>query len=102
MTKEQYFEMCEMMGSDPNPSEVPVEYEDLHDEVQEAMAVYNMLQDNWDSMNGIYMGKVLTGISDIFSIMEVQDPKTIYFIITILDRNRSEILNAKHKQKAAK
>ena len=102
MTKDQYFEMCEMMGTDPIDSEIPIEFGELHDEVQEAMTVYNMLQDNWDSMNGIYLGKIVTGISDIFKIMAVEDEKTIYFIISIIDRQRSEILNAKHKNKATK
>ena len=102
MTKDQYFEMCEMMGSDPIDEEIPLEYADLPDEVQEAMTVYNMLQDNWDGMNGVYMGKIMTGVSDVFNIVGIEDPKTIYFILNLLDRQRSEILNAKHKQKAAK
>ena len=102
MSRDQYFEMCEMMGSTPVEEEVPIEYDELPDEVQEALAVYNMMQDNWDSMNGIYMGKIMSGISDIFNIMDVQDRKTTYFILGIIDRQRSEILNAKHRQKAAK
>jgi hypothetical protein len=102
MTKDQYFEMCEMMGTDPIDEEIPLEYADLPDEVQEAMTVYNMLQDNWDDMNGVYMGKVMAGVSDVFNIVGIEDPKTIYFILNLLDRQRSEILNAKHKQKATK
>ncbi len=102
MDKDQYFEMCEMMGTEPIDSEIPIEYEDLPTDIQEAMNVYNMLQDNWDSMNGVYMGKVVAGISDIFKIMDVEDERTTYFIISIIDRQRSEILNAKHKQKATK
>ena len=101
MTKDQYFEMCEMMNSEPIEEEIPIEYEDLHDEVQEAILVYNMLQDNWDSMNGIYMGKQIGGIKDIFDIMGVLDPKSCYSIISMLDRNRSEILNRKKNEKPA-
>lgn len=101
MTKDQYFEICEMLGNDPNEDEIPVEYEDLHEEVQEAIQIYNMLQDNWDTMNGIYLGKVMTGIMDIFRIMEVEDPKSIFYIITMLDRNKSEIVNKKKESKPA-
>ncbi len=102
MTREQYFEMCEALGSEPIEAEIPVEYEDLLDEVQEAVGVYNMLQDNWDTMNGIYLGKQYSGIRDIMQILDIEDTKTCYSIINIIDRTRSEILNAKKAQKPAK
>jgi hypothetical protein len=95
MTKDRYFEMLEMLNSDPIESEIPVEFEDLYDEVQEAILVYNMLQDNWDSMNGVYLGKVLSGIKDIFDIMEVANAKSCYQIISVLDSHRGKILNKK-------
>lgn len=95
MTKEQYFEMCEMMGTEPIEEEIPIEFEDLFDEVQEAINVYNMLSDNWDSMNGIYLGKNFVGIHDIFSIMEIEDTKTCFLILGIIDRRRSKIINDK-------
>ena len=100
MTKDQYFEMCQMLGSDPIDEEIPVEYEDFHDEVQEAISVYNMLQDNWDTMNGIYLGKVISAITSLFDIMEVDDRRSCYFIISIIDRVRSSILNKKHNKPA--
>ena len=37
MTKEQYFEMCEMMGSEPVEDEIPVEFDDLYSEVGEGL-----------------------------------------------------------------
>lgn len=101
MTKDQYFEMCEMMQSEPIESEIPIDFEDLHEEVQEAITVYNMLQDAWDTMNGIYLGKNMVGIYDLFTLMEVEYPKGCYYIITILDRNRSNILNKKADTKPA-
>ena len=84
-----------MVGSEPKEDEIPVEFEDLNDDVQYAISVYNMLQDNWDSMNGHYLGKSMAGISDVFSIMDVTDHKSCFFIIQILDRVRSEIINKK-------
>ena len=98
MSKDSYFEMCELMGTEPVESEIPIEFNDLHDEVQEAFIVYNMLQDNWDSMNGVYLGKNFTGIYDIFRIMEIEDTKTCFNILGIIDRQRSSILNTKHKK----
>jgi hypothetical protein len=91
--------MCAALGNEPVESEIPVEYDDLSDDVQEALMVYNMLQDNWDGMNGVYMGKVMSGISDVFSIAEIEDRKTCFAIIQIIDNIRSSIINAKKPAK---
>lgn len=99
MTKDLYFEMCEMTGSNPIEEEIPIEYEDLPDEVQEAISVYNMLQDNWDGMNGLYLGKVLSGIGDILHIASVDDRQTCFSIIQIIDSIRSKIINDKKPAK---
>lgn len=84
-----------MLGTEPKEDEIPVEYEDLPDEVQEAIIVYNMLQDNWDGMNGIYLGKVLAGINDIFEIAKIEDKQTCFNIIQILDNIRAKIISDK-------
>lgn len=99
MTKDQYFEMCEMMKSEPIESEIPVEFEDLNEDIQYTIGVYNMLQDNWDTMNGTYLGKNLAGLTDIFRIMEVDDYRTCFYIIGILDKVRAEIINTKKPAK---
>lgn len=65
MTKEQYFEMCETLGSTPKEEEIPIEINDLPYEVVDAFKVYDYLQDNWDYFNGDYQGKIFTGIKDI-------------------------------------
>lgn len=99
MTKEKYFEMCELMKTDPVDSEIPTEFEDLNEDIQYAIGVYNMLQDNWDTMNGNYLGKNMVGLTDIFRIMEVDDYRTCFYIISILDKIRGEIINTKKPAK---
>lgn len=91
--------MCEMLGSEPIESEIPIEFGDLPDEVQEAIYVYNMLQDNWDTMNGGYLGKNFAGVSDIFDIAQVDDKITTFRIIQILDHIRAKIINSKKPAK---
>lgn len=100
MTKETYFEMCEMMGSEPIKEEVPVEYDDLLVDVQEALSIYSKLRDEWDTMNGNYLGKSYAGINDIFNILEVpvEDRKTLFNLLGIIDSIRSTIL-AENKPK---
>lgn len=102
MTKETYFEMCEMLGSEPIKEEIPVEYEDLLMDVQEAMGIYSKLRDEWDTMNGVYLGKSYSGILDIFEILEVlpEDRKTVFNLIGMIDSIRSAVL-AENKPKTS-
>lgn len=99
MTKDQYFEMCEMMGNEPIESEVPVEFEDLHLEVQQALNAYRMLRDEWDTMNGHYLGKSLIGVKDVLEATEIEpaDQKFIIMLIRIIDAVRSDEINSKKK-----
>lgn len=92
MTKDQYYEMCEALGNEPLEEEVPVEMDDFPDEVQEAIGIYYKLKDEWDTMNGVYMGKSFAGFADILDILEVpkQDRKNLLEWITVMDAARSK------------
>ena len=103
MTKQQYFEMCAMLASEPVDSEIPVEYDDFPLEVQDALRIYSSLQDNWDYMGGNYIGKNLQGFRDILEIsgVEATDYKTMYDLILEIDRMRSkQIQDSKPKSKS--
>lgn len=94
MTKDRYFELCEMMGSEPLDNEIPVEYDDLPLEVQEAIRIYHNLQDSWDYVGGNYIGKNLSGFMDILDIFEIdrQDRRSIYELVMHIDRVRAKII----------
>jgi hypothetical protein len=93
MTKETYLEMCETLGNTPLPEEIPLELEDLFIEVQYAFSIYSELRDDWDTMNGDFLGKHLEGILDIFIINDVpaEDRKVLLSIINIIDKCRVKI-----------
>jgi hypothetical protein len=100
VTKDQYYEMCEALGNEPLESELPVEYDDLPLEVQAAIRIYNSMQDNWDYMNGNYIGKSYVGFKDILDIFEVgvEDRRAVYDLVASIDRIRSKaIRDAKPK-----
>lgn len=92
MTKERYLEMCEMLGNTPLDSEMPIELEDLPLEAQEALNIYTNLQDNWDYVNGNYIGKNLIGFKDVLDMYEIekQDYKYIYELIIYIDKIRAK------------
>jgi len=100
MTKDAYFELCDALGTEPVESEIPVDYDDFHIDVQEALGIYSKLKDEWDTMNGNYLGKSFAGILDIFTILEVpvEDHKTMFNLINVIDLHRSKaIMDAKPK-----
>jgi len=99
MTKDQYFEMCEMLGSEPLDSEIPVEFEDFPLEVQQAFNAYRMLRDEWDTMNGNYLGKSLIGVKDVLEATEIEqsEQKFIIMLIRMIDTVRSDEINNKKK-----
>ena len=102
MTKEAYFEMCEALGTDPIEEEIPVEFEDFFLDVQEALGIYQKLRDEWDTMNGVYLGKNYSGLLDILDLLEVpvEDKRTQFELIGIIDTHRSKaIADAKPKTK---
>lgn len=94
--------MCELLGSEPVEEEIPIELDDLYDDVQEAFIVYNLLKDTWDSMAGVYLGKDFSGITDIMTIQEIDDPKTCFSILKLIDKHRSNSLNTKNTKPATK
>jgi len=97
MTKETYFEMCEALGNKPAEDEIPIEFEDFPLEVQQALIAYRMLRDEWDSMNGIYLGKSLIGITEVLEATEIdqEDRKFITMLVRTIDGVRIQEINNK-------
>lgn len=70
MTKDTYFEMCEMLNQEPIEEEIPVEVSDFPELVQQCFVIYSMLSDIWDSMGGSYLGK---DYSTVFKLLELHE-----------------------------
>jgi len=105
MTKSQYFEMCEMLGSEPKDSEIPIEFDDLSTELQEALQIYSNLQDCWDYMGGNYIGKNFNYIETVFKFynVEPENYKTMYELLMTIDRIRTkQIQDSKPKDPKAR
>ena len=57
MDKAKYLMMMEQLGREPDPAEIPPDYEDFSDIVQDAIQIYSILPDNWESFGGTFLGK---------------------------------------------
>lgn len=99
MTKEAYLEMCEALGNAPRDDEIPVEMSDFSEEVATAFVVYDMLKDDWDYFNGNYFGKVFTGITEIFHILDIpkKEWKYMYEIVHMIDSIKTKLMQSKKK-----
>lgn len=103
VTKETYFEICEQLGTEPLESEIPFEFEDFPDEIQQALSIYYRLRDEWDGFNGVYLGKNFTGLGDILDIYQVSkdERQEVLDWIFVIDKVRSKYV-AESKPKETK
>lgn len=97
MTKNAYFELCQALGNEPIDEEIPVEFSDLPTDVQYVMNIYSRLKDEWDTMNGVYLGKSYNGLLDILNILEVpvEDRRMVFELIGVIDTHRSKAIDDK-------
>jgi len=103
MTKDSYFEMCEMMGSEPVEADIPVEFDDLPVFVQETFNIYSYLSDRWEGMSATFMGKDYNIVFNLFEIFSIDsaDKHLMLKIMSSLDRIRGSIIRKKQESKKA-
>ena len=103
MSKEGYFEMCEALGSEPIPEEIPVDSSDLSFETIQALNCYGMLSENWSGM-GSYLGKNLADLLPILKLNKVLEEEIEYTIDTVryIDQLVSKDIAQKQKQASKK
>jgi hypothetical protein len=102
MTKDSYFEMCEMLGEEPIESEIPLELSDFPELVQQCFVMYGILSDNWDSMGGNYLGKDYSIVFKLFDIYQVSDSSEKLLSLDFMqhiDSVRSKLISDKIKAK---
>jgi hypothetical protein len=99
MTKEQYFELCEALGTQPKEEEIPIEISDFPLFVQESIRIFNHLPDRWDSFSGTYFGKDYSILPFLIGLFEVDDVPTLFLFITVAEATLSEVYSAEIKMK---
>ena len=81
---------------------MPLEVSGFPAEIQAAFFLYGSLEDRYEGMSGMYMGKNWTMIEFLFSTYQIEEPKIILYFMKLLENinvgYRSD--QAKRKQKA--
>jgi hypothetical protein len=103
MSKDAYFEMCEMLKQEPIEEEIPVEVGDFPELVQQCFVLYGILPDNWDSMGGGYMGKDYSIVFNLFNLYQITEPEEVLLCMDFLqhmDGVRQKLIAEKIKAKS--
>jgi len=99
MNAEQYIDMCEQMGWEVDESQLPKDPSDLPLEAQQALILLNSLPDNWEGMNGTWLGKDYSGLGTIMDIYEISDRKTVFELLKVAESEMSKYYSDKAKQR---
>ena len=86
MTREQYFMMCEQLGSEPITSEIPTDFSDFPFVVQQAIQIFSIIPSIWEGMSGTYMGKDYSILPYLFNeIYEVENKQLMMKFILMIE-----------------
>ena len=91
--RQKYYDICEQLGQEPDPTQMPLEPSDFPEEVQVAFFMFSLLPDHWEGMSGTYMGKYWDGIDYFFKLYDIQEPKVILYIMKLYE---NEIVKYKY------
>jgi hypothetical protein len=99
MTRNKYLDMCEQLGKEPSDREIPPDWEDFPEIVQEAINTFNSLGDRIFPDVG-YTGKDYTNLPHFLKLYEITDIEFFLEIISWLDsraiRQSQEQLKREH------
>lgn len=102
MTREAYFEMCEMLGEEPLESDIPVDPNEFPVLVQQSLAIYSLLEDRWDTMGGGYLGKNYSNVFEFFKLHDLNRAESLLVLefLQHIDAIRSKLVAEKIKAKS--
>jgi hypothetical protein len=84
MTRERYFKMCEQLGKEPDPNEIPPDWEDFPEIAIQALNTFSSLGDRLVPDIG-YMGKDFTNLPYYIEMYEIEDKELFLEILTYLE-----------------
>jgi len=69
------------MGWEPKEEDLPQDGSNLSLECQQALTILNALPDNWEGMNGTWLGKDYSGLSAVMDIYEVESRREVFELL---------------------
>lgn len=91
--------ICDQLGEEPDPAKMPLDASDFPGEVQVAFFMFSLLPDYWEGMSGTYMGKHWDGLGYFLDLYEVEDKRTVLYLMKLYEREIIEYRAEKQEQK---
>lgn len=97
-----YYEMCEQLGTNPEDGDIPIDFNDLLKQSQQALSLFEYCTDHWDTMNGSYLGKELTNIAFLLKLLVIDksDWLTVIDMLNTIIPIRVDSVNKKMRVRA--
>ena len=103
INKEQYFLLCEQLGNDPIPEEIPVDFSDFPHQIQEVIQIFSILPGVFEGMTGTYMWVDYALLPYLFDeIFVVRDKQIAMKFLLIIGNIMMEKYTQKQKQRERK
>lgn len=80
----------------------PMDPADLSLEAQQALVLMNILPDKIEGMNGVWLGKEYSGLSDILTIYQMVNWRDTFDMLQICIQEYSKYYDEKRKQEERK
>lgn len=101
MTTEKYLRLCEELGKEPDPREMPPSWEEFPDIVVSAMNTFNALGDRVYPEIG-YVGKDYTNLPIYFEVYNIEDREYFLELLSFLDSRAIKHSSEELKKEYAK
>jgi len=99
MNQDQYILMCEQMGWEIDENQLPRDPSTLSLECQQALLLLNSLPDNWEGMNGTWLGKDYSGLEAILNIYEVVERREVFELLKVAEDEMGKFYAQKQKER---
>lgn len=86
MSKKQYLMMCEQLGNEPDPMEIPPDFGDFPYEVGQAISLHYLLPDRWEGLSATYLGKDFSLLPYLAGLHKVENELQLLQFICIINK----------------
>ena len=86
------------MGVEPKEEYIPKDPSTFSLEAQQALVLLNSLRDNWDGMNGVWLGKDYSGLQDIIDIYEISKKREVFELLKVCEEQLGKYYAQKRKE----
>lgn len=86
------------MGVEPKEEDIPKDPSTFSLEAQQALVLMNALPDNWEGMNGTWLGKDYSGLMSILDIYQIHNKKEVFELLKICEDELGKFYAQKRKE----